>query len=74
MVLLIISAILNLSIIEPQQLSIPYIAHGITENSAETLWFLMSSLGLGTLVGVLSVNLLNKFKNKFLLNLILLLC
>ncbi|SDL37606.1 MFS transporter [Lacicoccus qingdaonensis] len=71
MILLIISAILNLSIIGPQQIGLPYIAHGITENGAETLGFLMSSLGMGTLVGVLFVNLLNRFKNKFLLTLII---
>lgn len=71
MILLIISAILNLSIIGPQQIGLPYIAHGITENGAETLGFLMSSLGMGMLIGVLCVNLLNRFKNKFLLTLLI---
>lgn len=69
MMLLIISAILNLSIIGPQQIGLPYIAHGI--GGAETLGLLMASLGFGTLFGVLSVNLLNKFENKFLLTFII---
>lgn len=66
-VLLLISLLLNLSIVGPQQIGLPFIAAQISESGADVLGTLMSSLGLGTLTGVLSINLFNQYKNKFLL-------
>ncbi|GLO65227.1 hypothetical protein MACH08_10110 [Oceanobacillus kimchii] len=64
LMLIIISALLNLSIVGPQQIGLPYIANQIPNGGADHLGFLMSSIGLGTLTGVLVIGLIKNTKSK----------
>ncbi|MCD5323356.1 MULTISPECIES: MFS transporter [Pontibacillus] len=64
LMLVVISALLNLSIIGPQQIGLPYIAKQIPDGGAEHLGFLMSSLGLGTLIGVFIIGFFKDLKSK----------
>lgn len=70
LMLLIISALLNLSIVGPQQIGLPYIANENPAGGADNLGFLMSSLGVGTLTGVIVIGFLKKTKSKSVLTML----
>lgn len=61
--LIIISALLNISVIGPQQIGLPYIAQTTLEGGAHNLGFIMSALGVGTLIGSLLIGLFNNIKS-----------
>src|SRR5699024_1544840 len=70
LILIIISALLNLSIVGPQQIGLPYIANQNPNGGAENLGFLMSSLGLGTLIGVFIIGFFKNIKNKSIITMV----
>lgn len=65
--LIFISALLNISVIGPQQIGLPYIAQTSLEGGAHNLGFIMSALGAGTLVGALLIGLLNNIKSPIII-------
>ncbi|MDY0404455.1 MFS transporter [Virgibacillus sp. 179-BFC.A HS] len=71
LLLIVISALLNLSIVGPQQIGLPYIANQTLDGGAKNLGFLMSSLGLGTLIGVFIIGFFKKIKSKSVMSMII---
>lgn len=71
LMLIIISSLLNLSIVGPQQIGLPYIANQIPNSGAENLGFLMSSLGLGNLIGVVIIGFFKNNKSKGIITMLL---
>lgn len=71
LMLVVISALLNISIVGPQQIGLPYIANQISGGGADSLGFLMSSLGLGTLVGVIVVGFLSNVRSKGIMTMVI---
>lgn len=70
LMLVVISALLNLSIVGPQQIGLPYIANQMPDGGADNLGFLMSSLGLGTLTGVIIIGFLKNVKSKSVMTMV----
>ncbi|QKS73033.1 MFS transporter [Paenalkalicoccus suaedae] len=61
--LVLISALLNISIIGPQQIGLPFIASSTLDGGAENLGFILSALGAGTLIGSLVIGLMKEIKS-----------
>lgn len=70
-ILILFTAVLNISVIGPQQVGLPVLANGYLKMDTKGLGYLLSAFGFGSLIGVVTGGLLSSKKNSLTIMLLM---